>query len=402
VLGASALAVFVSFASLLVFTFGIFLKPLTAAFGWSREEVSLAFGIAAISVALCSPLLGHLLDRFGPRRIIVPCVILFGSAFASLSLLTPHIWHLYAVFVALGMVGNGTAQMAYSRAISTWFNERRGFAFAVLMTGGAMGGVVWPPIAQALIANLGWRGAFAALGTLALAIALPMVLSSVRERAAAGESDARGAAGASVREGLQSRAFWIVVAMLFLVSLGQNGAIMHLSAMLTDHGVPAGGAALGVSALGAATLIGRLGTGWLLDRFFAPHVAMFLLGASALGIFLLGHAHSLAAGMTAAALIGAGMGGEADITPYLLSRYFGLKSFSTLYGFSWTAYAIAAAIGPVLMGKAFDASSSYESVLWKLGLLTAIAAWLMVFLPRYGQAVQVDLNGLKSTKVAVE
>jgi MFS family permease len=112
VAGASAVGVFVSFASLLVYTFGILLKPLTDEFGWSREEVSAAFGIAAMTVAVCSPPLGYLLDRYSPRRIIVPCLIVFGCAFASLSLLTPRLWHLYAVFFVLGVVGNGTAQMA--------------------------------------------------------------------------------------------------------------------------------------------------------------------------------------------------------------------------------------------------------------------------------------------------
>lgn len=126
VAAASAVGVFVGFASLLVYTFGIFLKPLAEEFSWSREAVSAAFGIAAMTVAVCSPPLGYLLDRFPPRRIILPCVAVFGCAFASLSLLTPHLWHLYVVFFVLGFVGNGTAQMAYSRAVSTWFDRRRG------------------------------------------------------------------------------------------------------------------------------------------------------------------------------------------------------------------------------------------------------------------------------------
>ena len=123
---ASGIGVFVSFSSLLVYTFGIFLKPLTDEFLWSRQSVSLAFGVAAVAIAACSPPLGYLLDRFGPRRIVLPCLVIFGCTFASLGLLTPRIGHLYAVFMVLGMVGNGTAQLAYSRAVSTWFDRRRG------------------------------------------------------------------------------------------------------------------------------------------------------------------------------------------------------------------------------------------------------------------------------------
>jgi predicted MFS family arabinose efflux permease len=375
--------VFVSFASLLVYTFGIFLKPVTEEFGWSREAASLAFGIAAMMVAGCSPLLGYLLDRVGARRVILPCVTVFGCAFASLALLTPRIWHLYAIFAILGAVGNGTAHLAYTRAVSTWFDRRRGMALALVMTGGAVGAIILPPMAQALIGHLGWRGAFAALGVMALAIALPVVVPLIRERPGYDRERRVGEAGSSVAQAMRSRAFWILVVVLFLFSVGQNGALTHLSALLTDRGVSSGDAAIVVSLMGAASLLGRLVTGWLLDRFFAPRLAFCLLALAALGIFILSSAHSVVTGSLAAILIGVGMGGEADLTPYLLSRYFGLRSFSMLYGFSWTAYAIAGAIGPVLMGRAFDTSASYQALAVKLSIVTLFAAGLMLGMPAY-------------------
>jgi MFS family permease len=120
---ASGIGVFVSFGSLLVYTFGIFLKPLTEEFAWSRQAVSLAFGIAAMALACASPPLGYLIDRLGPRRIILSCLTIFGCVFASLAVLTPHIGHLYATFAILGLVGNGAAHLAYSRVVSTWFDR---------------------------------------------------------------------------------------------------------------------------------------------------------------------------------------------------------------------------------------------------------------------------------------
>ena len=144
----SAIGVFVGFGSLLVYTFGIFLKPLAEEFAWSRQSVSLAFGFAAIALAASSPILGLLLDRFGPRGVIL-------------------------------------------------------------------------------------------------------------------------------------------VTVLFLASLCQNGVVTHLSALLTDRGVAAGGAAIAISTLGASSLIGRLVAGWLLDRFFAPRVGCGLLLCATLGTFLL-------------------------------------------------------------------------------------------------------------------
>jgi MFS family permease len=385
---ASSACVLVSFASLLVYTFAIFLKPLSSEFGWSREAVSAAFGIAALAVAACSPPLGWLLDRYPARRIILPCLTVFGCAFASLSLLRPHLWQLYATFLILGVVGNGTAHLAYSRVLTTWFRERRGVAFSILLGGGAVGAIVLPPIAEALIHAIGWRTSFALLGAAVLVIGLPCG-SRVRARSRATHSAAKPASGATVGEGLGSRIFWIIVAELFLISISQNGAITHLSALLTDRGISAGKAALTVSAMGAAILAGRLSTGWLLDRFFAPRVGACLFALSALGTFMLSTAHTFPVGIEAAALIGFGMGGEGDVTPYLLSRYFGLKSFSTLYGFTWTAYAIAGAVGPIIMGRAFDATGSYTALLMQLAAVTLLAGALLLLLPRYQTAFAI-------------
>ena len=296
VAAASSACVLVSFASLLVYTFAIFLKPLTAGFGWSREAVSAAFGIAALAVAACSPPLGWLLDRYPARRVILPCLTIFGCAFASLALLTRHLWHFYAIFLILGMVGNGTAHLAYSRVLTTWFRKRRGVAFSILLGGGALGAIILPPIAEALIHSVGWRTAFAILGGGVLVIGLPCG-SRVRARSRATHLAAMPVAGASLREGLRSRIFWIIVAELFLISISQNGAITHLSALLTDRGIAAGRAALAVSAMGGAILAGRLITGWLLDRYFAPRVAVCLFALSALGTFLLAGARSFPVGV---------------------------------------------------------------------------------------------------------
>jgi MFS family permease len=177
--------------------------------------------------------------------------------------------------------------------------------------------------------------------------------------------------------------FWILVVVVFGSGIVISGALVHLVALLTDRGLPATQAAIALSAMGLASLAGRLATGWLLDRFFAAYVSTCLLVAAAIGAFLLAGAQSLAAGILAAALIGFGSGGELDVTPYLLSRYFGLRSISTLYGFAWTALGVAGLVGPILMGRAFDATGSYERILIQFGIVSALAAALMLALPRY-------------------
>jgi MFS family permease len=381
---AACLGVMAGFGSLFVYTFTVFVKPLGAAFGWSREAVSLGFGLAAITLGIVSPLLGRWLDRFGPRRIILPCMAVYVCAIASLSLLRPGIWQFYATCIVLGLVGNGAAHLAYSRSISTWFQHRLGTALAFVMVGAGLGAMILPVFAQAIITRAGWRSAYLSLGVLALLLGLPLSWCYVRDRG----SERRGAApvehsGQPWQQGLRSYAFWIIVAVLFVSSISMNGAITHLSALLTDRGITPGDAAICASLLGGSSLLGRVVVGWLLDRFFGARVALAINLVTAAGIFLLARAGSFPAGCFAAALIGVGAGGEAAITPYLLTRYFGLRGFSTLYGLTWTFYAAAGAIGPVILGRAFDSTGSYSSLLILLAGALSLAALMNLLLPKY-------------------
>jgi len=224
------------------------------------------------------------------------------------------------------------------------------------------------------------------LGALVLLLGLPLTALFVRERPREGGRHHAALEGASVAQGVRSRAFWILIGTLFLSSISVNGAITHLSPLLTDRGVSPATAALAASTLGLASFLGRLTTGFLLDRFFGPRVGFCLYAAAAGGILVLATARSVVPGLAAAVLIGLGLGAEADITPYLLTRYFGLRAFSTLYGFTWTGYAIAGAIGPVWMGKAFDSTGSYVSLLTFLSAATLASAALLLLLPRYPTA----------------
>lgn len=381
---AACLGVMAGFGSLFVFTFGVFMKPLGAEFGWSREAISRGFGLAALMVAICSPLLGQGLDRYGARRIILPCMTVFGCGIASLALLRPSLSQFYAVCVLLGAVGNGAAHLAYSRAISTWFRERLGMALAWVMAGAGLGSMILPFVAQTLIGRAGWRAAYLGLGGLALLVGLPLTWRYVHERTREGHPlDVLPQIGMTWQQGLRTLPFGIIVAVLFVSSVSINGTITHLASLLTDRGISAGGAALSASLLGGSSLAGRLAVGWVLDRFFGGRVACTVYLLTAGGILLLARADTLLMGCAAAGLIGIGAGGEADLTPYLLTRYFGLHAFSTLYGITWTFYAVAGAVGPVMLGHAFDSTGSYSSSLTLLAVAMAIAGALMLLLPGY-------------------
>jgi MFS family permease len=385
VVAAAFFGVMVGFGALVPYTFSLFLAPLHEAFGWQREAISMAFGITAMTIALCSPGIGHLLDRYPPRRIILPAVVLFSTGVASLSFLGPHIAQFYLSYFVLGIVGNATAQLAYSRAISTWFVERRGLAFALMLAGGGVGSILLPILAQHWIEAYGWRAAYLGLGGLALLVGFPLTALFVRERPVALRAvNHPSATGMSVRQAMRSNIFWVLMPSILLYALSANGAIAHLSAILTGYGVAAHSAAIALSVLGASGIVGRIVTGHLLDRYFAPRVSMGMLLLCSGSLILLAHAHSTGIGITAAALLGFGLGSEADVTPYLIARYCGLKNFSMLYGLSWTAYAIGGAIGPVVTGRAFDHAGAYQSSFITLLSLPCLAgALLTLLLPQY-------------------
>lgn len=381
---AAGLGVMVGFGSLFVYTFGMFMKPLGTEFGWTREAIARGFGLAALSVALASPALGCLLDRFGPRRVILPCMTVFACGVASLALLRPHLWQFYATCVLLGAVGNGAAHLAYARAVATWFERRLGLALALVMVGAGLGSMLLPALAQSVIGSAGWRAAYLCLGALGLLIGLPFAWRYVHERSSLrAAAPAATPSGPTWQQGLRTFPFWIIVAVLFVGSVAMNGTVTHLAALLSDRGVSVGGAAFSASVLGGASVAGRLAVGWVLDRWFGPRVAWVVYLITAAGILLLAQAHTLLLGCVGAALVGVGAGGEADITPYLLTRYFGLNAFSTLYGITWTFYAIAGAIGPVILGRAFDTTGSYTASLRVLAVAMALAGSLMLALPRY-------------------
>lgn len=383
VLVTACCGVFVSFASVVIYTFGIFLKPVGATFHWSRTQMSLAFTLAALTVAVCSPFLGHLLDRFPARRVVLPCTIVYAIAFASLALLTSRLWHLYAVFVVLGIVGNGTTQLAYARVVSAWFDKHRGQALAAVMAGSGLGSMVFPPIAQALISACGWRVAYGVLGAVILLIAVPLASVYLYQPEGTAPADDLSVTREKAAGSVRSLPFLGIAAALLFFSFATNGLNTHWAALLTDRGASAKQAALVLSVAGLAALSGKLGTGFLLDRFRGGRVAALLLAMCSVGFVLLLRPYSLLVAFVSAIFVGVGMGAESDVVPYLLTRYFGLQHFGVLYGYTWLVYAVAGATGPLVMGAVFDHTGSYRAVLFvSLGLVLA-ASFIFAALPSY-------------------
>jgi MFS family permease len=373
VVAASVIGLFFHFGSLLVITFSLFIKPLSDQFNWTRTQVSLAFTLACLT-ALCSmPLVGLLTDRFGARRLIIISMSLFGALFASLSLLTPQLWFLYALFAILGLIGPGTSAVPHASLISRWFTARRGLALGVMMCGTGTGGIIWPITGQELIDRVGWRASYALLGAAVLLIAVPVMLLFLKEPLQPGISSRQNrTSGLDRREAFHSGVFWVLMIVFFLVSAIVQASLVHMSPLLTDRGISAQRAAFALSLLGAANLIGRLGTGWLLDRFPAILVVTLSFAAITLGIVILLVGVSGVSACIAAALIGFGYGAETSAAPYLISLYFGLRTFGEIYSYLFITVPLGGALGPALMGVGFDRSGSYQ-----LGLSLCLVAVLV-------------------------
>ena len=177
----------------LAFTFGVFLKPIMADMGWQRGTASFALAFGEVFGAIAVPVLGMMMDRWSIRRVALPGIVAFAACLGLMGL-TPHSLLIFIVlFSMVSIAGAIQTPLGYTKAIAAWFDRRRGLALGVALAGVGLGGMIVPQVAQALITHFGWRGAYASLGILVLAIAFPAVGLWVREPLA-GEGEHRSPA----------------------------------------------------------------------------------------------------------------------------------------------------------------------------------------------------------------
>jgi MFS family permease len=402
-----------------VYAFGVFFKPLSDEYHAGRGAISFAFTLQNLAAALFAPLTGRLIDRFGARKVILPGTAIFGVMLLSTKLVGGKLWYFYVFLTVLGIIQGCTSPVSYSVVVSHWFNRRRGLGLGLMMLGIGVGAIVVPFLAQRLIAMFGWRAAYASCGGAVLMVALPIAAAFLRNdpkdrgllpdgiveadenaQPAAGENAA--VEGLTWRETWHTSTFWLLVSSFFLAGASVHACVLHMPALLTDRGVSAQGAAASSSVVGIALVIARVGTGYLLDRFFAPRLAAFFFcgAATGIGILMFGAAGKIALG--AAFLIGMGMGAEGDIIAYSLSRYFGLKAFGTAYGYAFGMFVFAGALGTLLMGVGFDFTRAYTVPLVGFFLVMLLAAGLMTRLGPYRYAASQSREKLPAAPVQAE
>jgi len=360
-------------ATLLVYTFGVFVKPLAEEFRSSRASIALAVSLLDVAATFFAPAVGRLVDRHGTRKAIAVSALSLAGCLAGLSFVRPPLWHLYALYLLAGCLGIATTPVTYSRVVANWFDRRRGLALGLASTGVGLGVFIGPSLAEFLIEQRGWRQAYLDLAACSLLVVLPAVVLFLISRpeevgllpdgavaAVAIKSEKLPVSGMTLSEAFRTPTFWLLCAIFFVVAACANGTAAHIAPLLSDRGTSGRTAAFAVSLFGFASIVGRVANGYLVDRFFAPRVVAIVFSGAAGGLALLWSGATGNLAFLAALLVGLAVGAESDVMPFLVSRYFGMRSMAELYGCAFGSYTLGNATGRYLMAAGYDATGSYR------------------------------------------
>ncbi|TYC86097.1 MFS transporter [Novosphingobium sp. BW1] len=364
--------------------------PIHDEFGWDYTQISAATLMWGVLGAMLAPVYGGFCDRFGVRRVGILSMLAFIVVFASFYFVPDWLPGWYMWWAALGLVAIGSTPVTWSRAVAMWFDRHRGLALGIMLLGTSATAMFVPHFVNFAINLGGWRAAFPAATVFALFLAMPFILAWFREprpeeRPATLEQAADGdVAGLSLRQAMHGRQFWILLVSTLLISFSYGGAHIHMAQMVELHGFTAGDAATVMSCVALGILTGRLGIGYLFDRFWAPGVAFPAMLLPAIACYLLmGTSTSFPLILLGGFLIGVAAGTETDIVAFMTARYFGLRHYGRIYGFLYAPFGIGSAISPMLYGYVRDTTGSYDLMLTVAIVLFAIGGAGLLALGRY-------------------
>lgn len=374
-------------SALPIYSIGTFTKPISEAYGWSRAEVQAIYFWMTVGNLIAAPVLGWLIDQQGVRRVALYSIVGTSMGYAALGLATGPLWSFYVVGFVTAVIGVGTVPITWSRVVVDWFDVARGRALGLALSGTGFAAMLIPPYAAWIIETWGWRAAFVGLAALPALLAFPAAYFLLHDRTGSAARKIEDKAPAPVEtEGLdfwtvaRGYRFWALNIIFFSIGVCIAGLIAALVPMLTDAGMATGTAATIASVVGAAVIVGRIGTGYLIDRFWAPGVGLILLSLPAISCLILasGGAANVPAAIFCAALIGLAAGAEFDLMSFLVSQYFGQRRYGIIYSCLYAVFKISAGIGAPLFGFAFDTTGSYNTILYlAVGLFIGSSALLL-------------------------
>ena len=383
---------------LLMHAFGAYVKLLEADFGWSRTELSIAFSMQRIESGFLGPVQGWMVDRYGPRAVMIIGMVLFGGGFLAFSLVDSLLWF-YVVFIVMATGQSFGSMMSLSASLVSFFRRRRGLALGIVGTGMATGGLVQPLVVAGLEA-WGWRSMAVVSGLIILAVGLPLA-GLVRHRPQelgllpdgdepGRPADANGASGDApqyleevsftAREAMRTRSFW-------LLSVGHAAGLMTVGAMLvhfvphvTDQlGISLGAAAQMVTLMTAMLVIGMVGSGWLGDRIDKRLIIITAMFGHLAAMLLMAWASAVLLVALAAALQGVSWGARGPLTQALRADYFGTASFGKIMGFSSLIIMMGMTIGPLAAGGIYDLTGTYTPAFVFMAVVVGLGSLCFLF-----------------------
>ncbi|MCI0793135.1 MAG: MFS transporter [Chloroflexi bacterium] len=387
----------------------IFVNPMAEEFNWSRTEISGATSLGAILGASLAPFTGRLVDRVGSRWPLALGGVAVALACVYLSAMQTLLGF-YIAFTVSRTADQGLIKIGAVPAVGKWFERYRGRAVALVFFGGSAGIVVLAPVVQIVMVTWGWRAAWLVLGAVMLALGVIPSFLIVRRQPedlglavdgrpaldsvdqntpgqstplAAGSTAGSPEAGVEwpLARAVRTPAFWLVLVSLFVASTSSAGVTLHLVPYLTQQGLGAGAAVSVISVLSISSALGILALGFLAERV-SPRIllaAVFSLIAVAIGVLL--SADSLAKAYAFAVLHGLASGGMNTLAPLLWASYYGRGILGSLHGISRAAQVAGFALGPLVLGIAYDASGTYQTALVYFAF-TGVASSLLILAAR--------------------
>lgn len=377
-----------------IYTFGIFLRPLTMAFGWERGALSGAYSLKLFLAGLFSIPSGRLSDRYGPRPLVTITGLLIGVGFLLMSQVS-SLWQVYLIWGVLFGIASSACYVSIASTIPRWFTKRRGMAVGITVTGCGLGGMISAPLAQWLISSYGWQQAFIILGAITFIIIISLAQFLKHSPQQAGlkpyggngtiddkQSVASTGEGFSFNQAIKTCRFWLLAAIrccfLFILQV----IVVHIAPYAVDIGVSAIVAASIISVIAGGSLIGRNLTGFISDRVGNGLVLTVCLVALTLALIWLLFTKETWMLYVFAVVFGFAYGGLISLDMLVPAEIFGFSSLGLIFGGLALCSTIGEAIGPLLAGSIFDITGSYSLALLICIIIGALAIILSLILLR--------------------
>ncbi|KQR77175.1 hypothetical protein ASG35_13040 [Burkholderia sp. Leaf177] len=405
---AATIGIGTSMTTMASYSAGVFLPSLTKTFGWADSQVMLTFMILFFGSSLLGPYIGTLADRIGPRRIVLVSVVGLAIGWMLLAFTNGSIVRFYLTYAVITVLGAGTLPVTWTKSVVVHFRQHRGMALGICLVGTGIFGAMIKLYAFHMISMFGWRIAYVCLGAFLLVITLPIAIAFFREpkidpAAHAGAVDTKIAdvPGMPFIQAVKTPAFWILTGSFFLLSLALAGIAPNLERFWTKSGFGMSDAVSIASWYGIGIVIGRLLTGWFLDRIWAPVVIFGMLLPCALSFLLLAHGvNSFWIASLLVLIVGTSSGVEYDALAYLVSRYFGMRAYSAIYGGVFIGFAVGAGLGPFSFSKLLVTLNGYEAVLIINAVVVVAGAGVLLLLGRYPRFEGESKEASSSAKVS--